>query len=106
MSVVEKNKIDGIALSNSSNVLMLLISDHLDWENEYLHLVQLQNKINSYIDFLETEQYRDIYPGKKFSEFCIQIHFKYQPTENCNKFIKNVNSQISSNNISIDAVIS
>lgn len=106
MSVADENKIDGIALSNSSNVLMLLISDHLDWENEYGHLVQLQNKINSYIGFLETEQFRDIYPGQIFAAFCIEIHFKYQPTENCNKFIENVNRQISSKNISIEVVIS
>lgn len=106
MSIVDENKIDGIALGNNCELLIMLITDHLDWANEYGHLVQLQNKINSYIGFLETEQFRDIYPGQVFSAFCIEIHFIYQPTENCNKFIENVNRQISSKNISIDVVIS
>jgi hypothetical protein len=78
MSIVDVNKIDGIAIdSNDNSKLMLLITDHLDWIEEYEHLFQLQNKINAYINFLESEQYRDIYPEKQFTTYCIEIHFKY-----------------------------
>lgn len=38
MSVTEINSIDGIAKEKSNKELVLLITDHLDWENEYKHL--------------------------------------------------------------------
>lgn len=51
MSVVDINKVDGIGISKDGNKLMLLITDHLDWTNEYEHIIHLQNKINAYINF-------------------------------------------------------
>jgi len=35
MSVIEPDKIDGMGKSKESNELLLLITDHLDWENEH-----------------------------------------------------------------------
>lgn len=49
MSVVESNKIDAMGKSKEKKELSLLITDHLEWENEYEHLVILQDKINSYL---------------------------------------------------------
>jgi hypothetical protein len=107
MSIVDVNKIDGIAIdSNDDCRLMLLITDHLDWMEEYEHLLQLQNKINAYINFLESEQYRDVYPEKQFTTYCIEIHFKYEITSNCIKFIDTINKQLSANNILIEAIVS
>lgn len=77
MSIVDENKVDGIGISKDGEKLMLLITDHLDWTNEYEHLTLLQSKINAYISFLESEQYKEIYPGKQFTSYCIEIHFKY-----------------------------
>jgi len=71
MSVVDINKVDGIGISKDGNKLMLLITDHLDWTNEYEHIIHLQNKINAYINFLETEQYKEVYPNKQFEHYCI-----------------------------------
>ena len=42
MSVVDINKVDGIGISKDGNKLMLLITDHLDWTNEYEHIIHLQ----------------------------------------------------------------
>ncbi|MDF2905374.1 MAG: hypothetical protein K0R34_695 [Herbinix sp.] len=105
MSVVDVNKIDGIAVnSNDDNRLMLLITDHLDWTKEYDHLLLLQKKINAYISFLESEQYREIYPEKQFFTYIIEIHFKYGRTPNCIKFIDTINKQLSTSNILIEAI--
>ena len=61
MSVVDKDKVDGIALTEDK-IIKLLITDHLSWEKEYEHLLILQEKINSYLAFCESDQYREIYP--------------------------------------------
>ena len=47
-----------MATDENGKALILLISDHLDWKNEYDHLLRLQEKINSYITFCEEHQWR------------------------------------------------
>lgn len=94
MSVLESDKIDGVAVSVEDKVLNLLITDHLDFKDEYKHLLTLQEKINAYLGFIEAEQYREIYPDSEIESFIIEIHFKHKITDNCRKFIKTVNNQI------------
>lgn len=105
MSVVDTNKVDGIGISRDDKQLILLITDHLDWSNEYEHLTQLQNKINSYLGFLEEKQYKEQYPDKEFSSYCIEIHFMHKVTDNCKKFVKVINKQLVDESISIDMVV-
>ena len=42
MSVVDDNTVDGIALTDDNEGIVLLLSDHLDWDDEYNHLLILQ----------------------------------------------------------------
>ena len=56
MSIVDNKTVDGIALTDDNNGIILLIADHMDWRDEYQHLVMLQEKINVYITFLEQKQ--------------------------------------------------
>jgi len=63
MSVEEKNKID-IITTNKEGILVLTISDHLEWDDENEHLLILQDKINSYVDFIESGQMAESYPDK------------------------------------------
>lgn len=95
MSVLQKNKIDGMGISKESNTLIMLITDHLIWEEEMEHLLILQDKINAYICFIETKQYEQTYPEKEFDEFVIEIRFKHRLTPNALKFMEAVNEKIS-----------
>ena len=56
MSVVDNKMVDGAGLTDDKGII-LLITDHVDWSDEYQHLVMLQEKINAYITFLEEKQY-------------------------------------------------
>jgi hypothetical protein len=94
MSVLDFDKVDGVAIMKDGSTLAMLISDHLDWTNEYDHLIKLQKKINAYISFIENNQYEKIYPAHKFASFQIEIHFQYDPTQSCQKFIETVNNQL------------
>lgn len=104
MSVLDVEKVDGIGIDANGKELALLVTDHLDWSNEYEHLIQLQNKINSYINFIESEQYADVYSNYQFTSFRIEIHFKSEPIQNCIKFINTVNKQLQEANITIKYV--
>ena len=55
MSIEQSDKIDFISITKSGKV-QLTISDHLEWNNEEMHLLILQKKINAYLDFIQSEQ--------------------------------------------------
>lgn len=94
MSVLDNDKVDGIALNNEEEAVVLLLTDHLDWGNEYEHLTVLQEKINAYIAFLENEQYKEIYPEEIIKKGIIEIDFQYELTQNAINFLQTVQDQV------------
>ena len=100
MSVVDSMVIDGIALTEDKNGIVLLIADHLDWSEEYQHLMILQEKINMYLGYLEEKQYGDITYG------IIEIHFLYSLTDNAEKFLQAVQNQVAQHGIRIQYYVS
>lgn len=110
MAIDNTKVIDAVGIDNGRNAICLLLTDHLTWENdsslsEYDHLMLLQEKINSYMAYLETRQYEEQYPHKKFAMAVIEIHFKYEITANCDKFLNTVQSQTAQYGIKIEAHI-
>jgi hypothetical protein len=55
MSVDQTNIVDFISINSSGNVV-LTISDHLEWDNEGRHIYILQEKLNKYLAFIESEK--------------------------------------------------
>lgn len=101
MSVIESNKIDAMGKSKENEELIFLITDHLNWENEHEYLLILQNKINSYLEFIESKQYLETYPQDVFEGYVIEIHFQHGVSENCFKFLEVVANQVEVLNIKI-----
>lgn len=87
MSVENKNTIDAIS-SNKENEVVLTISDHLKWDDNNEHLLILQEKINSYLDFLKNGQIHESYPSAVDKKIMIQIVFKYQPNKIAEDFLE------------------
>lgn len=60
MAIDNPEIIDGVGIGNSRKAICLLLTDHLMWQgddnpvNEYDHLILLQDKINAYLSYLET----------------------------------------------------
>ena len=93
MTVEQVDVIDFIGI-DEENHCILTISDHLEWDDE--HLLILQNKINRYLAFLESGEVYETYPSAKDKQILIRIACKYQPTEKgdwflqqCKEIIKN-----------------
>jgi len=106
MAVTDSQTIDGIAYDDNATTLVLEIYDHLNFDGkfEFDHLAILQDKLNSYIWFINSKQYEETYPNKRFSKFIINIHFLNAITENCKKYIENANIKLSAFDIHIVAI--
>ena len=89
MSVYKKNVIDGLYLSNG-NILGLVIFDHLNWKNIEEHKKFLINKINSYIYFIENEQYIKCSNDSKIETTIIRIRLLYKPNNQGMQFLSSV----------------
>ena len=80
MSVDQKDTVDFISTSPEGNV-MLTISDHLPWDKKNEHLLALQDKLNSYLMFIESGEIFESYPTAKSKSLIIEVVMKYKPNE-------------------------
>ncbi len=103
MSVMETNRIDGMGIDEKTNTLVFMIADSLTWlVEEYKHLKLLQAKLNAYVLYIDSKQYKSVYRNKEFDGFRIEIKFKYQCTENCKAFIAAGRNQLKDRNIDVN----
>jgi hypothetical protein len=86
MSIDQTNKIDFISTSPEGKVL-LTISDHHTWDEDG-HLQLLQDKINAYLQFIESGQIIDDYPTAVEKEILINTVLKYEPTDEATSFLE------------------
>lgn len=110
MSILERDKVDGLGQIKGARGIVMFLADHLPWDNkdeEYDHLIKLHDKLSAYIVFIESKEYLRIYPELKYPVefFSIEIHFKYKPSENAVEFIKVVAQQFAERNIYIKAEV-
>ena len=94
MSVLEKGKIDFIGIDKLTGKVVLTISDHLGWEDELLHIYHLQEKVNAYIDFIESGEIYEAFPLAKGKSIVISIVFKFVISTNGIEFLKKVKGSL------------
>lgn len=104
MTILDKNTIDSIGIRASDGAVNLVISDHLAWGDECgTHLLVLQDKLNSYIGFIESGEIYSAFPTATGKKLIINIYFKYPPPAEGLKFISQVESIL--NDIGIELKI-
>jgi hypothetical protein len=84
MSIEDQESVDVIGV-NESGIVVLTISDHLKWDDENLYL--LQEKINTYLAFIESGEVYEACPSSKGKEFKINMVCKYEPSPAAMQFI-------------------
>jgi hypothetical protein len=88
MTIEEPNRVDAIGIDKRSGNVVLTISDHLGWENNSRqHLEQLQEKINSYLAFIEGGELEVTYPEAVGRKVTISILAKCAPTNDLIDFL-------------------
>ncbi|MEQ4675884.1 DUF6572 domain-containing protein [Providencia vermicola] len=94
MSIEDLNKIDLITVTCDDvdpSQVILVITDHLQW-SEFTdeHLYKLQEKINKYIEFVESGEMLEKYPDALDKDIIFKIFFKYKIPHECIEFVKRV----------------
>lgn len=105
MAISDLDKVDGCGISPDGKMLVMLISDHMTWDDEGAHLQMLQNKINSYLNFCENGQYAEYYPDANFDGVIIEIHFLYDINKKVEDFLNAVQHQLGQYGVLIKAYI-
>jgi hypothetical protein len=89
MTVEEPNKIDFTAIEPQSGEMCLVISDHLDWdEQEGEHLLALQDKLNTYLAFIESGEIYTKLPKAIGRKIVIQVMGKFPLSAEASKFYR------------------
>ena len=90
------------AIGTVENHLELLLVDPLEWQEEIeaVHLEILQEKMNNYIHFLESQQYVARY-GDQFDKKVIYITFQYSPSDNGLAFLAAVQKVLQPTDMSL-----
>ncbi|QQC64330.1 DUF6572 domain-containing protein [Paraburkholderia ginsengisoli] len=89
MSILDVNVVDIIGVDPDKGIARLVICDHLEWIDPVgEHLLLLQEKINSYLRFLEGGELGQHYPNSKGCKCAIEIAMKYQPSSEALRFIE------------------
>lgn len=81
MTISDASTIDLVATRPGSREVRLIVSDHLDWDDVQSHCLQLQDKIDAYLAFIESGQAAR-HPqvrGIDAPEFCIAVVGMHEP---------------------------
>ena len=92
MSVEQTDKIDFISTSPEEKVV-LTISDHLSWDDDG-HLPLLQDKINVYLEFIDSEQLLEEYPAANDLPVVISVYMQFDPPEEAVVFFNHVRNAL------------
>jgi hypothetical protein len=82
--------LDYVSVNKESGHVVLSISDDLDWDEQQRHLLLLQDKLNFYLGFIESDQIYIDYPDAKGREIDIRIYCQYTIPEVGVEFLNKV----------------
>ena len=85
MSVDETDKIDIVTRRKDGSVT-LVITDHHEWGDD-AHLLRLQEKLNSYLRFIESGEYREHLQDDPVGPVRIEVVTKYEPDQSALDFL-------------------
>jgi hypothetical protein len=83
-------------VDKDSGVVVLTISDHLDWADSRQHQVVLQDKINAYLAFVESGELLERYAEAKGRPVVFQVVFKFRPDTSGLQFLTKAKEVIES----------
>lgn len=73
MTLDNTSIVDAAGIESGSGVVVLTIADAWDWDDTPTHLAALQNKLNSYFEFVESGQIWESFPARIGGKIRIDI---------------------------------
>ncbi len=101
MSIEQTDKVDAIAVEKVSGKVILTISDHLDWGDEQAHVLALQDKMNTYIRFIESGELVSVYPDADGRKPVVDVVTRLEIPRACVQFFERVRPTLESAGIEL-----
>jgi Family of unknown function (DUF6572) len=96
MAIDQLNVVDFAATNPTLNQVVLVISDHLEWtdddESNKLHMYLLQQKVNAYLEFVESGEIYRSYPKAVGKSIVINVVAKFPMNNKVATFFEKVRS--------------
>lgn len=81
MSVIDTDSIDAIGMEKEAKRVFLSIIDSLVWDQDDVHLFTLQEKINTYLYFIESGELLKALPDAKGFDIAIELILMHMPSD-------------------------
>lgn len=89
MSIEQPDQIDFATIDHASGDVWLTIADHLPWNgSDEQHLRMLEEKINSYLRFIESGEMTKKIPDAKGRRAVINLIAKFPPSDQAMGFVR------------------
>lgn len=99
MSIDQTDVIDSIGIYIPKNEAQLIIVDHLEWDRgeklDKEHMYLLQEKVNTYLRFIESGEIYEAYPKSRNKALIIRLIGKYDMCESALIFFKRIENALS-----------
>jgi hypothetical protein len=95
VTIEQCDKIDGMGIDRATGAAILVISDHLPWDDR--HSSVLEAKLASYVRFIESGQIQEQLPSATQRE--IRLHMQYRPTGFGLRFLEAAKASLASKGI-------
>jgi hypothetical protein len=93
MSIDNTQIVDLIGTSRDGTEVTLTISDHLEW-GDNSHLLLLQEKLNTYVRFIESGEIHTTYPTARDKALRINVVCKYPPDDKGQWFLSKARKMV------------
>ncbi len=101
MSIEDSSVVDGMGTEVATGTTVLTISDHLDWTDEKRHLQAIQEKLNAYLDFVDSGQLFERRPEARETSIRIDIIAQHAAPETVGWFFERAEQAAASNNVGL-----
>ena len=102
MSIDQTDIVDAIGIDSTTGEVVLTITDHLEWMgNDQSHLLLLQDKINTYLSFVESGEILKEYPDSENRQVLIDVVCKYALSDQAQAFYNQVVEAIEGSGIKL-----
>jgi hypothetical protein len=81
MTVEQHDVVDFVAKDAATRTFLLVISDHLPWDEINDHLFCLQEKLNCYFGFIESGELVKKYPDAAGHKIAVEIVLEHTPPD-------------------------
>lgn len=89
MGIDDVGEVDVVSIENDTGRVVLSVIDSMEWtaELEQQHLVKLEQKLNTYLRFVEGGELSSCVPDSRGREIVIEVAFLHQPTQRALKVL-------------------